>query len=115
MDPRAVIANRIDLGLRRHLGEGVDPQRTLDDSLYARDVLLVCDTMKHTDLPQLAQQFRSAVAHMEAERRARQQRRATRERNKSGFGASRPAALEAQASLFSPSRWLSSLAELTTV
>jgi len=68
MDPRAVIANRIDLGLRRHLGEGVDAQRTLTDERYARDVLLVCDAMKGTDLPLLARQFRAAERHMAAER-----------------------------------------------
>jgi hypothetical protein len=62
MDPRSVIANRIDLGLRRHVGEGVDPQRTLHDARYARDVLLVCDALKGTDLPQLARQFRAAGA-----------------------------------------------------
>jgi hypothetical protein len=60
MDPRAVIAQRIDLQLRRHLGEGVDAPRTLSDERYARDVLLVCDAMAGTDLPVLARQFRVA-------------------------------------------------------
>jgi hypothetical protein len=62
MDSRRVIAERIAMGLRRHLGEGVDPQRTVDDPRYARDVLLVCDALTDTDLPALAQQFRSAPA-----------------------------------------------------
>jgi len=62
MDSRRVIAARIDMGLRRHLGEGVDAQRTLDDPHYARDVLLVCDALTGTDLPALARQFRAAPA-----------------------------------------------------
>jgi hypothetical protein len=61
MDSRRVIAARIDMGLRRALGEGVDAQRTLDDPLYARDVLLVCDAMTGTDLPELARRFRAAT------------------------------------------------------
>lgn len=60
MDTRAVIAQRIDLQLRRQLGEGVDAPRTLHDERYARDVLLVCDAMVGTDLPLLARQFRAA-------------------------------------------------------
>ena len=60
MDPRSVIANRIDLQLRRHLGQGVDAKRALTDVRYARDVLLVCDAMAGTTLPLLARQFRNA-------------------------------------------------------
>jgi hypothetical protein len=62
MDSRRVIAERIAMGLRRHLGEGVDAQRTLDDARYARDVLLVCDALTATDLPALARQFRAATS-----------------------------------------------------
>ena len=61
MESRRVIAARIDMGLRRALGEGVDAQRTLDDPRYARDVLLVCDAMTGTDLPELARRFRAAT------------------------------------------------------
>jgi hypothetical protein len=69
MDPRTVIATRIDMGLRRALGEGVDLTRALRDERYARDMLLVCDALAGTDLPLLARQFRAAGEHMAAERR----------------------------------------------
>ncbi len=60
MDPRTVIANRIDLQLRQHLGQGVDASRVLSDLRYARDMLLVCDAMAGTGLPLLAHQYRKA-------------------------------------------------------
>jgi hypothetical protein len=93
MDPRAVIASRIDLGLRRHLGEGVDAQRTLTDERYARDVLLVCDAMKGTDLPLLARQFRVAGRHMMAELHSGGYQNGPAQdwaMDTSGFGLSRP-------------------------
>lgn len=62
MDTRTVIASRIDLQLRQHLGHGIDSYRTLTDTRYARDVLLVCDAMAGTGLPLLARQFRTAGA-----------------------------------------------------
>ena len=118
MDPRTVIAQRIDLKLRHQLGAGVDAQRTLDDALYARDVLLVCDAMQGTDLPLLARQFRVAGEHMAAERRAQQRaghdagRAQDWATDTSGFGVSRPPVVAARderagkPSWFSPSRWL---------
>lgn len=98
MDPRTVIAQRIDLKLRHQLGAGVDAQRTVNDALYARDVLLVCDAMQGTDLPLLARQFRAADEHVAAERRALQ--RAGHQagpaldwaEDTSGFGVSQPPA-----------------------
>ena len=36
-------------------------QRAGIDARYARDVLLVCDAMPETDLPQLAEEFRAAT------------------------------------------------------
>ena len=121
MDPRTVIAQRIDLHLRRQLGEAVDMQRALNDERYARDLLLVCDAMKGTDLPVLARQFRAAGQLMADERREHQLR-AGRDAgppqdwaaDTSGFGVSHPpAAAEpakpkdqgAKAPWFSPSRW----------
>jgi hypothetical protein len=119
MGPRTVIAQRIDLKLRHLLGEGVDSQRTLADERYARDVLLVCEAMKDTDLPLLARQFRAAGDHMGAERGAGPQAVASTEwaADSSGFGVSRPPVLAMPPALprgstfglvsrFLPSRWL---------
>ena len=47
--------------LLSELGQGVEPQRMLDEPLYARDVLLVCDALADTELPQLAKSFRRAA------------------------------------------------------
>jgi hypothetical protein len=69
MDPRTLIATRIDLKLRRLLGQGVDATRAISDTRYARDMLLVCDAMAGTDLPQLASDFRAAGEQVAAARR----------------------------------------------
>jgi hypothetical protein len=116
MEPRTVIVEHIDRQLRHHLGEGVDAHRTLHDARYARDVLLVCDAMKDTDLPTLARQFRAAGEHMAAE----QQRRLAPghhagpaqpwAEDTSGFGVSRPpesAPTPARKPWYLPTRWLS--------
>jgi hypothetical protein len=58
---RKKLAQRIDLLLQRELGQGIDSQRMLAQPLYARDVLLVCDAMKGSELAQLAAQFRQAT------------------------------------------------------
>jgi hypothetical protein len=63
------IANRIHLLLLKELGQGIDVRRMINERLYARDVLLVCDARPGTDLASLAQHFRdtrSAVADMAA-------------------------------------------------
>jgi hypothetical protein len=70
MDPRHIIVSRIDLQLRRHLGQPVDAQRAFSDLRYAKDLLLVCDAMQGTDLPHLATQFRAIHEQMTAARRA---------------------------------------------
>jgi len=123
MDPRSVIAQRIDLHLRRQLGEAVDMQRALRDERYVRDLLLVCDAMAGTELPLLARQFRAAGRLMADERR-QQASMAGRDAgppqewamDTSGFGVSRPlespqparkaSAADAKPSWFSSSRWL---------
>ena len=46
--------------LLREFGQGVELQRLLEEPLYARDVLLVCDALRGSDLSVLAQQFRAA-------------------------------------------------------
>jgi hypothetical protein len=59
------IANRIHLLLLKELGQGIDVRRMMNERLYARDVLLVCDARPGTDLASLAQHFRttrSAIA-----------------------------------------------------
>lgn len=55
------IADRIHRLLVREIGQGLDRQRMLREPLYARDVLLVCDALKATDAPFLAQHFRRAA------------------------------------------------------
>lgn len=82
------IALRIDALIARELGRGVDAERMLSDALYARDVLLVCDSMRDTELAIQSARFRDA---MEAEPHP--------------DDAPRPA----RASGFSPSNFLSSL------
>ncbi|NJN00887.1 MAG: hypothetical protein HC793_04880 [Aquincola sp.] len=79
MDPRTVIASRIDLQLRRHLGQPVDTHRALHDARYVKDLLLVCDAMDGTDLPQLANQFRTIDEQTSAARRVLSPRAATRQ------------------------------------
>mgnify|MGYP003548182628 CR=1 FL=1 len=78
MDQRNIIVSRIDLQLRRHLGQPVDTHRAVSDTRYAKDLLLVCDAMEGTDLPQLATQFREIDLQMTAARRALAPRPATR-------------------------------------
>jgi hypothetical protein len=114
MDPRTLIASRIDLHLRRHLDQGVDVQRALSDAPYAREMLWVCDAMRGTRLPLLARQFRVAGERMAQERQrvgcdaGPAQEWAA---NTSGFGVSQPplpANPPARAEpkpWFSPSRW----------
>jgi hypothetical protein len=78
MDARTFIASRIDLQLRRHLGQAVDTYRAVSDARYARDMLLVCEAMQGTELPQLALQFRAADEQITAARRALSQRAGAR-------------------------------------
>jgi hypothetical protein len=61
------IAQRIQPMLHNELGVMLDPHRMLRDSVYARDVLLVCDALPGGDaaggeLAVLSQRFRSAAA-----------------------------------------------------
>ena len=59
---RYSIAESIGRLLERDLGQGVDARRMLNDPLYARDVLLVCEAERGSDLHALARQFRKAPA-----------------------------------------------------
>lgn len=78
------IAERISAGLVRELGQGIDAQRLVADTLYARDVLFVCDAYPGSELASLAQHFRAALAESPAEAEA-----TAAGRESSGFSASR--------------------------
>lgn len=66
------IAARMNALLVQALGQGIDPARMLNEPLYARDVLLVCDALHGTDLPELARLFRQAQAAAETGHEERQ-------------------------------------------
>lgn len=51
------IAQRMSALLARELGEGIDSKRMVAQPLYARDVLLVCQALRDTGLPELAREF----------------------------------------------------------
>ena len=55
------IASRIHTLLVAEIGQGIDTERLLDDALYARDVLLVCDALPGTEGAQLAATYRTAA------------------------------------------------------
>lgn len=55
------IANRINLLLVRQLGQGIDVKRLINEPLYARDVLLVCEAEPGSDLDSLGRHFRIAL------------------------------------------------------
>jgi hypothetical protein len=55
------IARRINTLLTESLGEGVHAQRMLDEPLYARDVLLVCESLGGEEFIKLARMFRQAL------------------------------------------------------
>jgi len=59
---RYPIAERIGELLEFELGQGIDARRMLNDALYARDVLLVCEAEPGSQLDGLARQFRKAPA-----------------------------------------------------
>jgi hypothetical protein len=62
---RQRIAERMHLLLVRELGEGIDVGRMLAQPLYARDVLLVCEALRGSDLEVLGKQFRYATEAMD--------------------------------------------------
>jgi hypothetical protein len=63
---RQRIAQRISLLLHQELGQGIDIKRMVTSELYARDVLLVCDALRGSDLAELSRLYRLA-AEREAE------------------------------------------------
>ena len=56
------IAESMHVLLLDAVGHGIDPRRMVDDLLYARDVLLVCDAMPGTELASQALHYRTALA-----------------------------------------------------
>ena len=55
---RLQIATRMHELLLREIGHGIEVERLLTRDRYARDVLLVCDACKGSELPGLACEFR---------------------------------------------------------
>ncbi len=80
------IADRINAGLKRELGEGIERERMVHEPLYARDVLLVCEALRGSDLARHAGQFRIALAAAEPAPESGQAAEAPRN---SGFSPSR--------------------------
>lgn len=59
------IADRINAGLQSELGQGIERERMVHEPLYARDVLLVCEALRGSELARHARQFRAALAAAE--------------------------------------------------
>ncbi len=55
---RLKVATQIHDALRRELDHEIEVERLLTRERYARDVLLVCDALRGTELPLLAAEFR---------------------------------------------------------
>jgi len=90
------IATKIHFFLLRELGQGIDVERMLTHRRYERDVLLVCDACKGTELATLALQYREVRAlyrrleHREAALATAGGPPTEWPRESTGFGASRP-------------------------
>jgi hypothetical protein len=90
------IATRIHHFLVRELGRGIDVEKMLHQPRYARDVLLVCDACRGSELAELASSFREARRHAERPDTASSDppghsaRPTEWSRNTTGFGVSRP-------------------------
>lgn len=91
---RLQIAARIHFLLLREIGQGIDIEQMLKQPRYERDVLLVCDACRDTELARLAQQYRSAGPAPAANAGTGSGGHAPRPtewaRSTSGFGVSRP-------------------------
>jgi hypothetical protein len=90
------IATKIHFFLMRELGKGIDVEKMLQQPRYARDVLLVCDACRGTELADLAnayRQVRKLYDRLETTRPGspgHTQRPTDWSRNTTGFGVSRP-------------------------
>ena len=61
---RLQIATKIHFFLLRELDHGIDIEKMLNNERYARDVLLVCQACRGTELAQLAEQFQRAMPYI---------------------------------------------------
>ena len=59
---RLQIAARIHFMLLREIGQGIDIEQMLGQPRYERDVLLVCDACRDSELANLARQYRQTMA-----------------------------------------------------
>ena len=90
------IATKIHFFLMRELGKGIDVEKMLQHPRYARDVLLVCDACRGTELAELASTYRQVKKlydRLEASRAnspGHAQHPTEWSRNTTGFGVSRP-------------------------
>jgi hypothetical protein len=88
------IATKIHFFLLREMGQGIDVEQMLNQPRYARDVLLVCDACRGTELARLAEQYRAAIAELQSHARTGKpghtQHALDWGRDTSGFGLSRP-------------------------
>ena len=57
---RLELASRIHQQMLRELGQGIEVERMLTQDRYARDVLLVCDALRGSELAVMAAEFRAA-------------------------------------------------------
>jgi hypothetical protein len=103
---RLRIANRIHLGLLRHLGEGIDVATMLRNGAEAREVLWVCQASGDSELIALSRQFERADALEAAGGHTPQD--TTWARDTSGFGLSQPPELPQRVVAKPPpaNRWL---------
>lgn len=85
---RLRIANRIHLGLLRHLGEGIDVATMLRNEAEAREVLWVCQASGDNELIALSRQYERAGALEAAGGHTPQE--TTWAGDTSGFGLSQP-------------------------
>jgi hypothetical protein len=102
---RLRIATRIHFALLRHFGEHVEVGDLLKDEGVAREVLWVCEASDDREMVALARQFR----HAKADARPTPKKAASVPQpmpwaGTSGFGVSRPLALDEEPS--PPARWL---------
>lgn len=61
---RLQIATKIHFFLLRELDHGIDIEKMLSNERYARDVLLVCQACRGTELATLAEQFQRAMPYV---------------------------------------------------
>jgi hypothetical protein len=89
------IATKIHFFLMRELGKGIDVEKMLQQPRYARDVLLVCDACRGTELAELASTYRQVKKlydRLEASAQipGHAHHPTDWSRNTTGFGVSRP-------------------------